>query len=324
MPRRCRSIAEPQPQQMRHSSGVGVREPVPYEQLEVGVPKETFENERRVALTPQGVAALLKAGFRAVRIERGAGAAAQFTVRTMPVSCVLGRHAAVCGVRRLWRALPPFSSEGSSCRQCLTYHSLQDEEYTAAGAQIVRTDEALAADIVLKIRPPDVQSEVAKLKAGGVLVSYIQPAVNEGVVAALRERDVTVIGARWLLVLRLRTCAPRFQSAWMLAGGQRRGWSRAGMDCIPRTLSRAQTFDSLSSMANIAGYRAVVEAATHFPRFFTGQITAAGRVPPAKVLVIGGGVAGLAAVGTAKNMGAVVCPTRGCALHCAPSSVRHK
>jgi H+-translocating NAD(P) transhydrogenase len=80
----------------------------------------------------------------------------------------------------------------------------------------------------------------------------------------------------------------------------------AGMDCIPRTLSRAQTFDSLSSMANIAGYRAVVEAAQHFPRFFTGQITAAGRVPPAKVLVIGGGVAGLSAIGTAKNMGAIV------------------
>jgi H+-translocating NAD(P) transhydrogenase len=78
------------------------------------------------------------------------------------------------------------------------------------------------------------------------------------------------------------------------------------MDCIPRTLSRAQTFDALSSMANIAGYRAVVEAANHFGRFFTGQITAAGRVPPAKVLVIGGGVAGLAAVGTARNMGAIV------------------
>ena len=78
------------------------------------------------------------------------------------------------------------------------------------------------------------------------------------------------------------------------------------MDCIPRTLSRAQTYDSLSSMANIAGYRAVVEAAQHFPRFFTGQITAAGRVPPAKVLVIGGGVAGLSAIGTAKNMGAIV------------------
>jgi len=78
------------------------------------------------------------------------------------------------------------------------------------------------------------------------------------------------------------------------------------MDCIPRTLSRAQTFDALSSMANIAGYRAVVEAANHFGRFFTGQITAAGRIPPAKVLVIGGGVAGLSAIGTARNMGAIV------------------
>jgi NAD(P) transhydrogenase len=78
------------------------------------------------------------------------------------------------------------------------------------------------------------------------------------------------------------------------------------MDCIPRTISRAQTFDVLSSMANIAGYRAVVEAASHFPRYMAGLITAAGRVPPAKVLVIGGGVAGLSAVGTARNMGAVV------------------
>lgn len=78
------------------------------------------------------------------------------------------------------------------------------------------------------------------------------------------------------------------------------------MDCIPRTISRAQTFDTLSSMANIAGYRAVVEASNHFGRFFAGQITAAGRIPPAKVLVIGGGVAGLSAVGTAKNMGAIV------------------
>ena len=77
------------------------------------------------------------------------------------------------------------------------------------------------------------------------------------------------------------------------------------MDTIPR-ISRAQVFDALSSMANIAGYRAVVEAANHFGRFFTGQITAAGKVPPAKILVIGGGVAGLAAIGQAKNMGAIV------------------
>jgi H+-translocating NAD(P) transhydrogenase len=77
------------------------------------------------------------------------------------------------------------------------------------------------------------------------------------------------------------------------------------MDCIPR-ISRAQVFDALSSMANISGYRAVVEAANHFPRFFTGQITAAGKVPPAKILVIGGGVAGLAAIGQARAMGAIV------------------
>lgn len=77
------------------------------------------------------------------------------------------------------------------------------------------------------------------------------------------------------------------------------------MDSVPR-ISRAQVFDALSSMANIAGYRAVVEAANHFGRFFTGQITAAGKVPPAKILVIGGGVAGLAAIGQAKNMGAIV------------------
>lgn len=77
------------------------------------------------------------------------------------------------------------------------------------------------------------------------------------------------------------------------------------MDCIPR-ISRAQVFDALSSMANISGYRAVIEAANHFPRFFNGQITAAGKVPPAKILIIGGGVAGLAACGQAKNMGAIV------------------
>lgn len=77
------------------------------------------------------------------------------------------------------------------------------------------------------------------------------------------------------------------------------------MDCIPR-ISRAQVFDALSSMSNVSGYRAVIEAANHFPRFFTGQITAAGKVPPAKILIIGGGVAGLAACGQAKSMGAIV------------------
>ncbi|EFN59205.1 hypothetical protein CHLNCDRAFT_138139 [Chlorella variabilis] len=204
------------------AAGVGV----PYTQLSVGVPRETFENERRVALTPQGVAALRKAGFKSVVVESGAGALANFS----------------------------------------------DEEYTSAGATIGTTSDAFGQDIVLKIRPPDAAKEVSLFKEGGRLVSFIYPAQNKELVEQLQQKKMTVLG----------------------------------MDCIPRTISRAQTFDALSSMANIAGYRAVVEAAQHFGRFFTGQITAAGRVPPAKVLIIGGGVAGLAAVGTAKNMGAIV------------------
>lgn len=190
------------------------------------MPKESFENERRVALTPAGVAALRKAGFKEVIVESGAGALATFS----------------------------------------------DEDYVAAGATIGSTSDAFAQDIVLKIRPPSVGNEVDLLKDGSRLISFIQPAQNAELVARLQAKKLTVLG----------------------------------MDCIPRTLSRAQTFDALSSMANIAGYRAVIEAATHFGRFFTGQITAAGRVPPAKVLVIGGGVAGLSAIGTARNMGAVV------------------
>ncbi|GBF90340.1 hypothetical protein Rsub_02446 [Raphidocelis subcapitata] len=146
-----------------------------------------------------------------------------------------------------------------------------DEAYIAAGATIKSGKEALASDIVLKVRPPSL-AEVGSMKRGARLVSYVYPAREKELVEALKEKKMTVIG----------------------------------MDCIPRQLSRAQTFDSLSSMANIAGYRAVVEAAHHFGRFFTGQITAAGRVPPAKVLVIGGGVAGLAAIGAAKSMGAIV------------------
>ncbi|PRW58793.1 NAD(P) mitochondrial isoform A [Chlorella sorokiniana] len=198
----------------------------PYSQLTIGVPKETFPGEQRVALTPAGAAALLKAGFQAVVVERGAGAAAEFA----------------------------------------------DGDYVAVGASLGSAAEAFSQDVVLKIRQPDMASEVPLLKPGSTLISFIYPAQNKALVDALAARRMTVLG----------------------------------MDCIPRTISRAQTFDALSSMANIAGYRAVVEAATHFGRFFTGQITAAGRVPPAKVLVIGGGVAGLAAIGCAKSMGAIV------------------
>merc|ERR1711935_1262365 len=113
--------------------------------------------------------------------------------------------------------------------------------------------------------------EAAKFREGGTLYSFLYPAQNKELIDEMAKYQMTVFG----------------------------------MDCVPR-ISRAQVFDALSSMANISGYRAVVEASNHFGRFFTGQITAAGKVPPAKVLAIGGGVAGLAAIGQAKNMGAIV------------------
>ena len=109
------------------------------------------------------------------------------------------------------------------------------------------------------------------LRDGSNLISFFYPAQNKQLIDELAKKHATVFA----------------------------------MDCIPR-ISRAQVFDALSSMANIAGYKAVLEASNNFGRFFTGQITAAGKIPPAKVLVIGGGVAGLSAIGTAKNMGAIV------------------
>merc|ERR1712002_1250938 len=129
---------------------------------------------------------------------------------------------------------------------------------------------AFNQDITLKLRQPSLE-EVALLRDEATLYSFLYPGQNPELIKALADRKMTAFG----------------------------------MDCVPR-ISRAQVFDALSSMGNISGYRAVVEASNHFGRFFTGQITAAGKVPPAKVLVIGGGVAGLAAVGLAKNMGAIV------------------
>lgn len=126
------------------------------------------------------------------------------------------------------------------------------------------------SDILLKVRAP-AENEILKMKENQVLVSFLYPAQNKQLIEELAKRKVTAFG----------------------------------MDCIPR-ISRAQVFDALSSMANVAGYRAVIEAANYFPRFFTGQITAAGKIPPAKILVIGGGVAGLAAIGQARGMGAIV------------------
>ncbi|KAL1245756.1 NAD(P) transhydrogenase [Trichinella spiralis] len=145
-----------------------------------------------------------------------------------------------------------------------------NDDYLNVGAKIASKEEAFGSDIVLKVRAP-VENEVEKFKSNATLISFLYPAQNEHIVKLLAKKKLTVFA----------------------------------MDCIPR-ISRAQVFDALSSMANIAGYKAVIEAANHFGRFFTGQITAAGKVPPAKVLVIGGGVAGLAAIGTARNMGAIV------------------
>jgi H+-translocating NAD(P) transhydrogenase subunit alpha len=147
-----------------------------------------------------------------------------------------------------------------------------DADYHAVGCQIVESPARLwaEADIILKVRPPEAQ-EAHWLKENGTLISFIWPQQHPELVQALADKHATVLA----------------------------------MESVPR-ISRAQKLDALSSMANIAGYRAVIEAANHFGRFFTGQITAAGKVPPAKVLVIGAGVAGLAAVGTAKSLGAIV------------------
>ena len=147
-----------------------------------------------------------------------------------------------------------------------------DELYEEAGAILIDDSSPLwgEADLLLKINPPS-DEEVALFKEGATLISFAYPARNEKLLQSLGERKVN-----WL-----------------------------AMDCVPR-ISRAQSMDALSSMANVAGYRAVVEASHAFGRFFTGQITAAGKVPPAKVLVIGAGVAGLAAIGAARNMGAIV------------------
>ncbi len=156
--------------------------------------------------------------------------------------------------------------------------NFSDEAYKEAGAEIIEDTKTLWAesDIIMKVRAPEPHPvlgvhETELLREGGTLISFIWPAQNEGLLNSLKERKATVIA----------------------------------MDSVPR-ISRAQKLDALSSMANIAGYRAIVEASNAFGRFFTGQITAAGKVPPAKVMVIGAGVAGLAAIGAANSLGAIV------------------
>ncbi len=199
--------------------------------MKIGVPKEVYDGEKRVATTPEAAEKIIKLGFE-VLLESGAGADA----------------------------------------------NISDDAYRAAGVQIVGTAQELwqQSDIVMKVRAPQQHpqlgvDEAELLRDGQHLISFIWPAQNEALMQKLAAKNATVLA----------------------------------MDSVPR-MSRAQKMDALSSMANIAGYRAIVEAAQHFGRFFTGQITAAGKIPPAKVLVIGAGVAGLAAIGAAKGMGAIV------------------
>uniref|UniRef100_A0A4W3K0C1 proton-translocating NAD(P)(+) transhydrogenase n=1 Tax=Callorhinchus milii TaxID=7868 RepID=A0A4W3K0C1_CALMI len=206
-----------------------VKPGIPYKQLTVGVPKEIFQNERRVSLSPAGVQALVNQGFNVV-VESGAGEASKFS----------------------------------------------DDQYRNVGAKIMGTKEAMGSDLVVKVRAPIFNPDLGLheadlLKDAATLVSFLYPAQNPELLDRLSKRNATVLA----------------------------------MDQVPR-VTIAQGYDALSSMANIAGYKAVVLAANHFGRFFTGQITAAGKVPPAKVLIIGGGVAGLAAAGSAKSMGAIV------------------
>src|SRR5690606_20317279 len=131
-------------------------------------------------------------------------------------------------------------------------------------------EEAWSSDIVLRVQP-SLPGEIVQMREGACLISFLWPATNKETLAALQAKKATALA----------------------------------MDCVPR-ISRAQKMDALSSMANIAGYKAVLEAANQFGSFFTGQITAAGKIPPAKVLVIGAGVAGLSAIGAARGLGAIV------------------
>ena len=194
--------------------------------LTIGIPREVFAGEKRVATVPDVVEKLIKLGFK-VAVESGAGDLANFS----------------------------------------------DDTYRASGAEIIEDTANLwaSSDIVFKVRGPSAE-EIALLRDGGTLVSFIWPAQNPDLLQQLAAKKATVLA----------------------------------IDSLPRQLSRAQKMDALTSMAGISGYRAVIEAANAFGRFFNGQITAAGKVPPAKVFIAGAGVAGLAAIGTAANLGAIV------------------
>jgi NAD(P) transhydrogenase subunit alpha len=194
--------------------------------MKVGVAKELYPGECRVAATPETARRMIdKLGFE-VLVESEAGLAASFP----------------------------------------------DDAYREAGCTVASNSATIwrESDIVLKVRGPQ-EYEIPQLRSGQTVISFLAPAQNSGLLKQIAAQGATALA----------------------------------IDAVPR-ISRAQKLDALSSMANIAGYRAVVEAAGLFGRFFTGQITAAGKVPPAKVLIIGAGVAGLAAIGTARGLGAIV------------------
>ena len=192
----------------------------------IGVPREIYPGEKRVATVPDVVSKLIKLGFE-VQIERGAGELAD----------------------------------------------LSDASFIEAGASIAADAQALwhASDIIFKVRPPTPE-ELLLMRSGQTLIGFIWPAQNPELMQQMAAKSITVLA----------------------------------IDALPRTLSRAQKMDALTSMAGVSGYRAVVEAANAFGRFFNGQITAAGKVPPAKVFIAGAGVAGLAAIGAAASLGAIV------------------
>ena len=208
------------------STPVAMPPTTPVTAQRIGVPREIFPGEKRVATVPEVVEKLVKLGFKVV-VESGAGDLANFA----------------------------------------------DDTYRAAGAEVVDGAAALwsASDIVFKVREPSAD-EVALMHEGQTLISFIWPAQNPELMQQLAARKVTVLA----------------------------------IDALPRMLIRAQKMDALTSQAGVAGYRAVIEAANAFGRFFNGQITAAGKVPPAKVFIAGAGVAGLAAIGTAAGLGAIV------------------
>ncbi len=199
--------------------------------MKVGIPKEIFPNERRVAASPTTVQKMRKLGLEVI-VQAGAGDAATFS----------------------------------------------DATFTEVGATIAPDAKSLweQADLVLKVRPPMLNEdlgvhEAELLRERARLIGFIWPAQSPGLMQRLATRKATVLA----------------------------------MDSMPR-ITRAQKMDALSAMANLAGYRAVIEAANHYGRFIPGQITAAGRAKPANVLIIGAGVAGLAAIAAARSLGAVV------------------